>query len=162
MTTQEQRWATAERSLEVQAARRIRRTPAVIIAITGLLVIAVASTAVVDLRRLHTPRGAALAWVVAATFGDCRAYLALSTPPRDARGDDDICAALRARTAPARRAIDSYQVRAVSVQQDGDHALVQLDVRTPSGTSRVTEELVRHDDGWRVVRPPTACTPDCY
>src|SRR5206468_1137780 len=85
---------------DAQAARRIRRTPAVLIAITGVLVLLVAITAVIDLRRLHTPRGAALAWVEAATFGDCRAYLSLSRSVDGAdtgRTDDEICVALRGR-----------------------------------------------------------------
>jgi hypothetical protein len=162
VTTQEQRWASAERSLDVQAARRIRRTPAVLIAITGLLVLLVAVTAVVDLRRLQTPRGAALAWTEAAVFGNCRAYLSLSTARGDDRSDDQICAALAQRTAPARRESNRYDLRAVAVDAAGAHATVTVEVRTPDGPHRLTEELVRDRHTWRVVRPSRACEPDCY
>ena len=69
-----------------------------VIGITALLILAVGVTAAVDLRRLHTPRGAALAWTEAATFGDCRAFLALSDPDdptAERRTDDEICRSLR-------------------------------------------------------------------
>lgn len=129
---------------------------------TGLLVLLVALTAAVDLRRLQTPRGAALAWTESAVFGGCRPYLSLSTAQGETRSDDEVCAALTARTAPARKHTEGYDLHAVSVAQTGAHATVVIEVRTPQSTSRVTEELVRQDHTWRVVRPPSACAPSCY
>jgi hypothetical protein len=96
VATTEQRWAEAERSLDAQTARRVRRTPGVVIGILALLVLAVGLTAAVDLRRLQTPRGASLAWTEAAVFGDCRTYFALSRPVDvDARSERDQCRQLR-------------------------------------------------------------------
>ena len=160
MTTQEQRWARAERTLDAQAARRIRRTPAVVIAITALLILAVGLTAAVDLRRLHTPRGAALAWTEAAVFGDCRAFLSLSrltVAADETRTDDEICRALRKATAQARTDASRISIRAVSVDRQGDRATVVVDVRRPEGTRRPVLKLVRRGEKWLVLREPGAC-----
>lgn len=160
MTTQEQRWATAEKTLDVQAARRIRRTPGVVIGIIALLVLAVGVTAAVDLRRLHTPRGAALAWAEAATFGDCRAYLELSRPTdpsSELRTDDDICRALRKATEQARTDASRIAIRAVEVHERRRSATVALDIRLPAGTRRGSLSLVRRGDHWLVRRDAAAC-----
>ncbi|MCU1589148.1 MAG: hypothetical protein JWP11_404 [Frankiales bacterium] len=166
MTTQEQRWAVAERTLDASAARRIRRTPAVVIGILGLLIIAVGFTAAVDLRRLHTPRGAALAWTEAATFGECRPFLRLSRPDdptAERRTDDEICRSLRAATARARTDASRIALQARSVRQDGASALVDVEVRRPEGAQIVTLHLVRRGADWLVVRSAGACGDvSCY
>lgn len=166
MTTQEQRWARAERSLDVQAARRIRRTPGVVIAILALLTLAVGVTAVVDLRRLHTPRGAALAWAEAATFGNCRAFLALSRPDDAAaerRTDDELCQALRAATEQNRNDVTRISLSPRAVEQHGSAAVVVIDVRGPDGSHEVRLQLVRRGDEWLVVRAADACAGvTCY
>lgn len=164
--TQEQRWATAERSLDVQAARRIRRTPGVVIAILLLLTLAVGVTAAVDLRRLQTPRGAALAWTEAATFGNCRAFLALSRaedPTAERRTDDEICQSLRAATAEARGDVTRIAITPKSVEQHGGTAVVVVRVRGPRGTRDVPLDLVHRGDDWLVVRGAGACGDvTCY
>jgi len=160
VTTQEQRWATAERTLDVQAARRIRRTPGVVIAILLLLTLAVGVTAAVDLRRLQTPRGAALAWTEAATFGNCRAFLALSRPDdptAERRTDDEICRALRASTAEARRDVTRIAITSRSVEQRGRTAIAVIAVRGPDGTRELRLDLVHRGDDWLVVRRAGAC-----
>jgi hypothetical protein len=166
VTTQEQRWATAERTLDVQAARRIRRTPGVVIGITALLVLAVGVTAAVDLRRLQTPRGAALAWVEAATFGDCRAFLSLSRPndpAAEGRTDDEMCASLRAATASARADASRIALRPLLVTVHGRTADVVVEVRTPAADRHVTVHLVHQGHDWIVLREAGACGDvTCY
>jgi hypothetical protein len=152
VTTQEQRWATAERSLDVQSARRIRRTPAVVIAILGLLVLAVGLTAAVDLRRLQTPRGAALAWTEAAVFGNCHAYLSLSRAGSDPRTDEQVCAQLRRDTASARSHSERYSFRVTDVQRRGPTATVSIELRQPSGVRVVNLQLVRRGRRWEALR----------
>jgi hypothetical protein len=164
--TQEQRWATAERTLDVQAARRMRRTPGVVIAILLLLTLAVGVTAAVDLRRLHTPRGAALAWTEAATFGNCHAFLALSRPDdptSERRTDDEICRSLRASTAKARSDVTRIALTPKSVEQHGATAVAVIEVRGPQGTRDVRLDLVREGDQWLVVRRSATCDDvSCY
>jgi hypothetical protein len=166
VTTQEQRWAYAERSLDVQAARRIRRTPGVVVGITALLVLAVGVTAAIDLRRLQTPKGAALAWTEAAVFGNCRAFLALSRPDdptAERRTDDEICQSLRAATARARNDASRISLNAVAVEQHGSTAVVVIDVRGPDGVRPATLNLVHRGNDWLVLRSAGACGDvGCY
>lgn len=160
VTTQEERWARAELTLDVQADRRIRRTPAVVIAITALLVLAVAITAAVDLRRLQTPRGAALAWAEAATFGDCSRFLTLSIvdePTSERRTDDEVCQALRRSTEQARADSVRITLTARSVERTGRRAVVSVETQSPDGTREVTLMLVRRGADWLVVRRAGAC-----
>ncbi|MBK5306096.1 MAG: hypothetical protein JJD92_05350 [Frankiaceae bacterium] len=164
MTTQEQRWKIAERSLDVQAAKRIRRTPGVTIGILAGLVLAVGVTAAVDLRRLQTPRGAALAWSEAATFGDCRTFLSLSRPNdplAERRTDDEICRALRSATEQARADSTRISVEVTSVDQRGGTATVSVAVRGPAGVRATDLELVRRGDDWLVLRQPGCEGPGC-
>jgi hypothetical protein len=129
-------------------------------------VLAVAVTAAVDLRRLQTPRGAALAWTEAATFGSCRAFLALSRPDdplADRRTDEEICRSLRAATAKARSDVTRISLKARSVVQHGGTAVVVIDVRGPDGSRSVRLDLVRRGDAWLVVRRAGACGDvGCY
>ena len=158
MTTVEERWAAAERTLERGQRKRMRRTPGVVVGITGLLVLAVGVTAAVDLHRLQTPRGASLAWTEAAVFGNCRAYLALSQPVgREARSDDTVCRALHARTADARDNPDRFDVEAGAVEQSGRTAKVLVRVRRPDATTQVALHLVRRGNDWLVLLDKAAC-----
>ena len=158
MTTVEERWAAAERTLERGQRKRMRRTPAVVVGITGLLVLAVGVTAAVDLHRLQTPRGASLAWTEAAVFGNCRAYQALSQPVgREVRPDDAVCRALHARTAAARDNPDRFDVQAGAVDRTGPRATVLVRVRRPDGTTQVGLHLVQRGDDWLVLLDSAAC-----
>jgi hypothetical protein len=160
VTTQEQRWATAERTLDVQAASKMRRTPGVVIAILLLLTLAVGVTAAVDLRRLQTPRGAALAWIEAATFGNCRAFLALSVvddPTAETRTDDELCQALRKATADARADVTRIKITPRTVEQHGRTAVAVVTVRGPDGARDARLDLVHRGHDWLVIRSAGAC-----
>jgi hypothetical protein len=158
--TVEERYAAAERSLDAARARRIRRTPVVLIGLIGALVLLVAVTAAIDLRRLQTPRGAALAWTSAATLGECRGYLALSRPVEpltERRTDEQICRALRAATGDARARGAALRITPLQVRQDGRSAVVALRVRRGETSYDVRLHLVRQGAHWRVLRDQAAC-----
>lgn len=157
----EQRYAEAEARLEAARARRVRRTPAVLVALIGVLVLACALVAAYDLRRLQTPRGAALAWTEAAVFGECTGYgrLSVAAPdrPPDPRGDAQRCADLRRATAAARAEQVSLAIRAGRAVRRGRSAQVPVTVVRRSGTRDVVLQLVRQGHGWAVVRDDAAC-----
>jgi hypothetical protein len=158
--TIEQRYALAEQKLDVQKARRLRRTPGVLIAVLAGLVLLVGLTAAVDLRRLQTPRGAALAWISAATLGECRGYLTLSRPVdplTERRTDDEICRALRARTADARNRGAGLSLSPLTVERSGRSAAVALRVKSATTSYDVRLALVREGATWRVLRDETTC-----
>ena len=160
MSTREERWARAELTIGVGDAKRVRRTPGVVIGITALLIIAVGVTAVVDLNRLQSPRGASLAWTEAAVFGDCRAYLALSRPVDPAserRSDDEICRVLRRETEDARNNSTRITIESGTAQEQGRTATALVSVEKPEGTVRVELHLVRRGDDWLVLRDEVAC-----
>ena len=165
MTTTEERWAKAELTLGPGDARRIRRTPAVVIGIIGFLIIAVGFTAATDLRRLQSPRGASLAWTEAAVFGDCRAYVALSRPvdpTTERRSDNELCRALRRGTEDARANSTRIQLLPGRVERTGDTATTYVEVRRPEGDIEVRLSLVKRGDDWLVLRDATACDAlDC-
>lgn len=154
----------AERTLDEQTARRIRRTPGIVIGILALLVLAVGLTAAVDLRRLKTPRGAALAWTEAATFGDCTAFRRLSVADAlDPRTGDQVCRDLRRATATARGKRSRVSLRATSVVQTGATAVVTVTVAAPDGHRTVPLHLRRRGGAWLVERAPGACGEvSCY
>ena len=147
------RYAEAERALEPQRQRSIARGPIGLIAVLLLLSLAVGIVAAVDLRRLQTPRGTALAWTGAAVFGDCTAYDRLSV----GRDGDVPCTALRERTEEARSTAAQIGIDVLSVEQRGREASVEVEVRRPSGTRRAVLPLQRKGDGWAVVLGATAC-----
>jgi hypothetical protein len=160
--TVEERWAAAELTLEGGRRKRVRRTPGVVVGITGLLVLAVGVTAAVDLRRLQTPHGAALAWTEAAVFGNCRAYLALSEPvANETRTDDEVCDALAARTEDARDDPKRFDVTAGAVREHGRGATVAVTIRRPDGTTNTELHLARRDDDWLVLLDDAACQVGC-
>ena len=137
----------------------MRRTPAVVIAVVGLLVLAVALTAAVDLRRLQTPRGAALAWTEAAVFGNCHAYLSLSRAGTDQRPDNEVCAELRRVTAQARSHTEQYSFRVLSVHRRGRTATVRIELRQPQGVTSVDLQLVRQGHRWVAPRESEPVLP---
>ena len=160
MSTTEERWARAELTLGAGDARRIRRTPAVVIGIIGFLIIAVGFTAATDIRRLQSPRGASLAWTEAAVFGDCRAYVELSRPvdpTTERRSDSELCRALRRGTEDARANSTRIQILPGRVERRGDTATTYVDVRRPEGDVEVQLRLVKRGDDWLVLRDATAC-----
>lgn len=154
-------YAEAERSLEVINARRVRRGPEVLVGVLVLLALGVGVVAAVDLRRLMTPSGTALAWTGAAVFGDCTAYERLSVAEPgaapDGRSGAERCRDLSARTDPARQASSSYGIDLLSVVRDGRRAQAQVRVTSPDGVDDARLQLVRAGDGWAVVRTVATC-----
>ena len=150
------RVALAEVSYQRAKDRRIRRQPVVLLAVVQALVLAVGLTAAVDLGRLATPRGTALAWVEAAVLGDCVAYARLSVPA-DPRPADQACTALRRATATARTELARIGLAAGPASVAGTTAEVPVTVLRPEGRLTVRLPLVRHDGAWRVVRTDAVC-----
>ena len=158
----EQAYARAEQKLDVYYAKRRRRGPEILIGTCVALALAVGTVAAVDLRRLQTPRGAALAWTGAAVFGDCTAYSRLSVEDpqsrvADRRSDTTLCGDLREKTEEARGNAARTGIDVVRIEQAGREATVEVEVRRPDGTRRVDLPLVRKGDGWAVVRTPEVC-----
>jgi hypothetical protein len=154
----ESRYAELERSLEPQRMRSIARGPIGLIGVCVVLCLAVGTVAAVDLRRLQTPRGTALAWTGAAVFGDCTAYQRLSVVQEDEeRSDEELCRDLRAATEQAREQAARIRIGVVSVQQRGREATVAVEVRRDDRTRAVDLPLRRRGDGWAVVLTDEVC-----
>lgn len=160
MSTVDERYAQAEQKLEVGRARRVRRTPGVVIGILCLLTLAVGVTAATDLRRLQSPRGASLAWTESAVFGDCRAFVALSRPvdvTTERRSEAQLCRALRTRTEDARASSTRIRITALRVEESGRTATSVVRVVRPQATVDARLQLVREGDDWLVLRDASAC-----
>lgn len=159
----EQRYAELEAGHEQRRAATARRGPVSLVVVMLGVALVVGVVAAVDLRRLQSPQGTALAWSGAALFGDCRQYLALSVadpgaPVRDRRTEDVLCADLRRLTAQARQDPE-VGADALSVREGADAAVVRLAVTRVGGReSEVDVPLVPDGDGgWLVVRTAEVC-----
>lgn len=145
-------------ALDAATLRRMRRQPLILIALFDVLVLAVGSTAAVDLRRLQTPTGTALAWTQAALFGDCGDYRRYSVAdPTERRGPGELCRALRTSTQPNRTASAGIALRRRGSQQSGATATVRLEVTRKAEASTVELHLRRVDGHWRVLLDATTC-----
>ena len=123
-----------------------------------LLSLAVGAVAAIDLRRLQTPRGTALAWTGAAVFGDCTAYDRLSIAPApERRSDAAVCRDLRAATEDARADASTIGIDVLSVEQRGREATVEVQVRRGADEASVELPLRRKGDGWGVVLTDEVC-----
>lgn len=155
--------ATDEDLLEQARQRRIRRQPVILLAVLNALVLAVGSTAALDLRRLDTPRGASLAWVQAAVFGDCTPYAELSLPdPADRRSDAQRCRDLRFRTRAARAMAAQIALRPGSAVTDGSRATADVVLTRPGSATLVSSltvsvALQRTGGHWRVLLDERTC-----
>lgn len=150
----------AERSLEPQRLRSIARGPIGLIGVLIVLSLAVGVVAVVDLRRLQTPRGAALAWTGAAVFGDCTAYDRLSVPPDGAgetRSTQEVCLDLRRGTAEARERSSEIGIEVLAVDERVDDAFVDVRLTRDDDVEELELQLRRGGDGWVVVRTYEVC-----
>lgn len=159
----ERLYAEAERPLIALNARRTRRGPELLIGVLVGLALAVGVVAAVDLRRLNSPGGTALAWTGAATFGDCTAYEKLSIPAapatgvRDPRSPTQQCLDLQRRTAPNRAASSGLGIDLLSVEVTGDAAVAQLRLTRGSVVFVVPLQLERRGAGWVVRLSPATC-----
>ena len=151
--------SAAEQQAERKRQAKIRRQPLVLIALVNVLILGVGVTAVVDLRRLHTPGGTALRWANAAVVGNCGDYLEFSVPDpagSDSRSRDQLCKDLRAATAASRLELQR-DLRLARVTSAGSRARVDLTLVRMAGSKRVTVQLVRLQGHWRVVRDALTC-----
>lgn len=155
----ERRYAEAEATRSGRSAATARRGPISLIAVCLGVALAVGAVAAVDLRRLQSPTGAALAWSGAAVFGNCTAYRELSLiTPADVRTAEAQCQALQERTEAAREQADDVQIEVVEVEQDGDAATATVRVTRPEEpVAEVPLTLRRVDDGWVVLLTDEAC-----
>lgn len=153
-------YAQAEQSLVAVNERRVRRGPETLVAVLVLLCLAVGVVAAVDLRRLMTPRGTALAWTGAAVFGDCTAYRALSVPDtgvREERADNELCSDLVRGTEQARRQPTTIGIELLAVSTMGSRATAQMRITRPGNVDTTELQLVRRGDGWVVLRSADTC-----
>lgn len=163
-TSLEERYREAEARAEVQRRRRLRRQPWILIALTDVLILATAVTAAVDLRRLDTPGGVALAWTQAAVFGDCEDYRTYSVPDdpaADRRTSEQLCRDLRAATEDARAQSLTIGIVRGRVATTGDAATVELTVTRQAEPTSVLLSLERRGGTWRVLRNVEACRLGC-
>lgn len=145
-----------ERERLARMRAKARRQPLILIILFNLLIVAVGTTAVVDLRRLQTPSGTGLRWLQAALYGDCKDYLTYSLPDPtrpDRRTHDQLCQDVRSASAAAQAesARVGLNLRLIS----NDRVAVQL---TRKGVTRtVLLHVVRRDGHWRVLRDELTC-----
>lgn len=160
MMSTEQRYAEAEAAAEVKRRAKAKRQPLLLIALINALVLGIAVTATVDLRRLQTPGGTALRWVQAAVFGDCADYRTFSVadPTRgDTRSADQLCRDLRASTASARSEALKIGLTLGSTVSDGPSKRVEVTLTRKDVKTRLTLRLIRRDGHWRVLRDELTC-----
>lgn len=145
-------------ALDEATLRRMRRQPLILIALLDVLVVGVGTTAAIDLRRLQTPSGTALAWTQAALFGDCGDYRRYAVAdPTDRRGPDELCQDLRARTVDNRAASASIALRRRGSHQTGRTATVQLEITRKDVPTTVELRLRRVAGRWLVILDSAAC-----
>ncbi len=164
MSAMEQRYRELEAAEEVKRLRKQRRQPWLLLGLLNALVLGTGATAAVDLRRLDTPGGAALAWTQAAIFGDCddyRAYSVAADPASDRRTSQELCRDLRAATEQARAQSLTIGITRDRAVQKGSAATVELTVTRRDVPTSVLLSLVRKDGRWRVVRTAEACRIGC-
>lgn len=159
---EERIYARAEEKLARVNARRVRRGPETLLAVLIAMCLAVGLVAAVDLRRLQTPRGTALAWTGAAVFGDCTAYGKLSADlpgaTADPRPERERCLALRRATEQSRADASAIGIDLVRVEPaPGDAATAQVRVSRRDGETTVPLQMRREGAGWVVLRTAETC-----
>lgn len=152
----ERRYAELEGKNEQRKAATVRRGPVSLIAVCLGVALVVGITAAVDLRRLRTPEGTALAFVGAAVFGDCATYRQLAA--EDLPDDDAFCLALLELTQQARERPDDVEIEVLStVAGDPPGATALVRVRRGDDEQVVELPLVREGGELRVRRSPELC-----
>lgn len=155
-------YARLEEKNVVRTAATVRRGPVSLVAVMLLVALAVGVVAAVDLRRLQTPRGTALAFTGAAVFGDCTAYRELSVG-RDEGDEDARCLELRRLTEDNRARAGDVEITLVSAAERGDGARAVVRVRRPDEPAReVPLQLRRRGGGYAVeLTEPTCAVLPC-
>lgn len=152
----EQRYRAQEAAGERRRAATIRRGPVGLIAVCLVVSVGVGVTAAIDLRRLQTPRGAALAWTGALLFGNCPGYDRLTANPA---GDSATrCAELLRATAAARSRPSEVAFDVLQVSQTGNRAWLVMRVREPDRPAvEVPLQLERRGQRWLVDVDAATC-----
>jgi hypothetical protein len=156
----ERRYGRAEEKNVARKQATVRRGPVSLVAVCLGVALLVGITAAVDLRRLQTPGGTAMAWTAAAVFGDCTAYGQLSVrPDGDERDADERCQSLRAASQQARDRPDDVELELLSTAEDGDRASAVVRVRRPGldGEAEVPLSMRARRGGWQVELTDAAC-----
>jgi hypothetical protein len=154
----EARYAELEAVADAKRKQKMRRQPFYLIAIVNLLVIGVAATAMVDLRRLRTPGGVALRWTQSAVFGDCDDYLSYSVAvDPEPRGRAELCKDLRSLTEPARRNNLQIGLALGGVRTSGDTANVTVTLTRKEIPTVLRLRLERRGGDWKVLRDNATC-----
>ena len=156
--TVEARYAELEAAGEERRRARMRRQPLILVALVQVLVVGIALTAAVDLRRLRTPQGVALRWTQAAVFGDCDDYRTFSVSDEiESRPATQVCRDLRAATAEARNNNLSIGLVVDRVRRDGERATVSITLTRAGKRTPLSVTLVRRDGEWKVLRDTATC-----
>ena len=158
MSDIEERWRESERQMYAERAAKAARGRIITLAVLELLLLAVGIITVIDLRRLNTPEGAALAWTEAALFGECRGYSRLSLPEPPEQGEDARCRELFEQATAARDEASMIAINLRGSQIVGQTARVTVEVTGPTRTVQPTLKLRRQDDQWKVIRDEVACS----
>jgi hypothetical protein len=156
----ERLYAKAEEKNVERKAATIRRGPISLVVVCLGVSLIVGVVAAIDLRRLQTPRGTAMAWTGAAVFGDCTAYQKLSVERRaDAERDaDQRCLDLRVVTAPSRDLPSQVSLEVLDVREDADRATALIRVARPGLPMREVElTLEKRGGDWDVVLDEATC-----
>ncbi|HWG94447.1 MAG TPA: hypothetical protein VNU66_09505 [Mycobacteriales bacterium] len=148
----ERAYARLEAQHESRRAATARRGPVSLVAVCLGVALVVGVTAAVDLRRLRTPEGTAVAWTGAAVYGDCTGYRELGTIALDDRG----CRDLRDATEEARERPD-VDVAPRSARVTGDRAEVAVVLVRGDDEQRLAVPLVRRDGRWAVDPDDALC-----
>ena len=153
----EERWRESERQMYAERAAKAARGRIITLAVLNLLLLAVGVITAIDLRRLNTPEGAALAWTEAALFGECRGYERLSLPDYPDEGEGARCRTLFVQAAPTRDVASTIAINPRGSQVAGETATVTVEVASPTRTVRPALSLRKEGDRWKVVRDPQTC-----
>jgi len=148
-------------ALDPEAARRLRRSGALVLGILQALIIAVAITGTADLRPLASAQGTARAFVEAALGDDCDRYLDLLTP---AARDHVLAAAPAPATVPGLAPGASQRARACGAVAQSGVGVTTVQVLARTGSTAVVEvgtttgpaqtlDLVKTGGHWRVSAP---------
>jgi hypothetical protein len=162
VTTVEERYAEMEAAAEERRRISARRQPLILLAVLNVLILFTALTAALDLRRLRTPEGRALAWTQAAVFGDCDDYFEFSVPDRtqvDQRTPEQVCRQLRTSTTKAREESSEIGLRLGRTLSTAYGVDVEIVLTRDEQATTLLVPLVRDQGHWRVVRETRICGP---
>ena len=159
MTPEQRREELYRREEQELAGRRsasLRRGPIGLVAVGVVVALVVGITAAVDLRRLASPRGTALAWTGALLFGDCAAYDRLTAGLSGSARTR--CQALRDASEAARDRPADVDFSVVRVEQSGASTAVVVRAKVLDRPAVDVPLPLRRSGGrWRVQPTDATC-----